>query len=161
VLAPWLVAGVVWLGVGLSVGAWGLRWMGRGPLVAEPVAAVPALEVDAAAVARALGEKAPTPAAVAPMPDAASRLVLRGVVAAAPQGAAHGGGMASSGVALIAVDGQRARPYRVGAVVDGRWRVASVGRGTVVLDTAEGAASSVTLPVKARVPGQPTSAAAP
>ncbi len=37
------------------------------------------------------------------------------------------------GVALIATDGQRARPYAVGAQFDGRWVVHEVTRRSVVL----------------------------
>jgi len=51
------------------------------------------------------------------------RYTLQGVVASA----------SGPGVALIAVEGQRALPYRVGSLVDGRWWVQSVGRRTVTL----------------------------
>ncbi len=61
---------------------------------------------------------------------------LLGVVAPANAGSS------GSGVALIAVEGQRAAPYRVGAVLDERWVVRSVGRTAVEL-SAQIAPSSV------------------
>jgi general secretion pathway protein C len=92
--------------------------------------------VDTRAVARALG--APQNAVVAAATAAApSRYVLTGVVAPAATGFSTEGGT-GSGVALIAIDGQRPSPYRVGAVLDGRWRVQSVERRSVVLQPAQG-----------------------
>jgi general secretion pathway protein C len=133
---------------GFSVAYWVLRWMGQSPVTPVPVS-VPALQpVDTHAVARALGaQRAAAPATTAV--QASSRYSLAGVVAPAATGrsspVAEG-----SGVALIAVDGQRPSPYRVGAVLDGRWKVHSVERRSVVLRPVQGAgdgpATTLTLP---------------
>jgi general secretion pathway protein C len=64
----------------------------------------------------------PAPSAVPVVP---ARYTLAGVMAVGRDG--------HTGVALIATDGQKAKPYRVGADVDGRWRVQSVSARTVVL----------------------------
>ena len=125
---PTVAAGVLWLAAGLSAGYWVLLAWGRTP--ATPVAAAPmALPVaDAALVARALGvlpTVAPTDMAQAPV-AAPSRYVLLGVVAVGP----------AQGAALIGMDGQPPRPYRVGAVLDGGLVLQSVGRSSVRLGPA-------------------------
>jgi general secretion pathway protein C len=130
------VAFLVWLMAGFSVAFGVLRWMGQTPATPVPVA-VPAVQpVDTGAVARALGaQRASAPAAA--VASAPSRYVLTGVVAPAGTGRSSQGG-AGSGVALIAIEGQRPSPYRVGAVLDGRWRVQSVERRSVVLQPVQG-----------------------
>lgn len=110
---------VVWaLAAGTAV-AWGLR-------VFVPTTPVPAgaLVVDAtpmlqADLTRLLGtDPAPAPSAA---PEAAAppstRFALLGVVA--PRGTAAQGRSTREGVALIAIDDQPARAYRVGARIDG------------------------------------------
>jgi general secretion pathway protein C len=94
---------LVWGLVAFSAVAWGLRWSVP---AASPVNAMVAVqsEVDMTAAARSLGAM---PAQVPVAPSLASRFQLQGVLA--------GGG--SQGVALIAVDGKAAKPYRVGAFV--------------------------------------------
>jgi hypothetical protein len=77
-------------------------------------------------------------------------MVLLGVVAGSGKDATSPHADFRSGVALIAVDGQRARPYRVGALVDGRWRVRSFSRGTAVLQATDGAMADITLQVPHR-----------
>jgi general secretion pathway protein C len=127
---PWpaVAAGVLWLVAGLSAGYWVLLAMGRTPVT--PVAAAPlALPVaDPAVVARALGflpavVAADVAQAPAPVP---SRYVLLGVVAVG----------AAQGAALIGLDGQPPRPYRVGAVLDGGLVLQSVSRNTARLGPA-------------------------
>jgi general secretion pathway protein C len=145
---PWGVALLVWLLAGFSVAYWALRWIGSSPATPVPVAVSAPLPVDPLAVAKALGAQAVV-AAAAPV-AAPTRYVLTGVVA--PAGQAGG-----SGVALIAIEGQRPSPYRVGAVLDGRWRVQAVERRAVVLQPESGDAGATTtlsLPTAALV-GQP------
>lgn len=127
---PWpaVAAGVLWLAAGLSAGYWVLLAMGRTPVT--PVAAAPlALPVaDPAVVARALGflpVVAVADVAQAPVP-VPSRYVLLGVVSVG----------AAQGAALIGLDGQPPRPYRVGAVLDGGLVLQSVSRNTVRLGPA-------------------------
>ncbi|WP_076998339.1 type II secretion system protein N [Variovorax sp. KK3] len=101
---------VLWALAAASVVFWGLRLAAPSDAVAPPplnnnAAAV----VDPVAVAQMFGA-VPSQAAVVATPDAASRFQLLGVVADADQ----------QGAALISVDGQPAKPYRVGSrVIDG------------------------------------------
>lgn len=158
----WVVVPVtvlVWLGAGASVAHWGLRAWGQGPTTPVPVASVTAMAVDTQAVARALGAQAmvvqPTAMDAPVQADVASRYAVLGVVAPA------GTGSSGSGVALIAVEGQRPMPYRVGAVLDERWVVRSVGRSTVelaALGTPAASAASASAGLTLAVP-QPTVAA--
>ncbi len=109
---PRLLAFLVWFSVGLSAVYWGLRLGEPAPVLsAQPAAALPApAAIDAAALQAVLGGAA---AASAPSPR---RFDLQGVVTEGRQG-----------VALLSVDGQPARPYRVGALVEGELRLAAVG----------------------------------
>ena len=102
-----------------SATLWTLKWSATNPsqpavalLVSEPSAAEPQ------AVARLLGGgKAGLAAAPGvPIDNPASHFKLIGVVAARDQG----------GYALIAVDSQPAKPYRVGARVNDAWVLHSV-----------------------------------
>ena len=134
-----MVTVLVWLAAGACVAYWVMRGLGQGSATPVPVAPAAAVAVDSQAVARALGARAlvQNTALAAPVQaDAASRYAVLGVVAPANAGSS------GSGVALIAVEGQRAAPYRVGAVLDERWVVRSVGRTAVEL-SAQIAPSSV------------------
>jgi len=107
----WAVAGTTFLLWALVAGSavfWGLRMSARS--AAAPMAAVtrPPPAADPVAVARLLGATSTASAAPA-APALASRLVLVGVVA---------GATSHQGVALIAVDGKPAKPFRVGATID-------------------------------------------
>jgi general secretion pathway protein C len=152
---PAWVAAVVWLGVGLLLGYGGLQGWGRGALsVPAPSSMPPEPSVNTANVARALGAVAQGPVAM-PVPSVApvvpARYTLAGVMAVGRDG--------QTGVALIATDGQKAKPYRVGADIDGRWRVQSVAARTVVLSplasvvhTDSQGPMTLTLPVPAVAP---------
>jgi len=114
----------LWALAAASIVFWALRLMSPSDAVAPPaVASNASATVDPGAVAQLLGAT-PTQAVVTATPDAASRFVLQGVVADTDQ----------QGVALIAVDGKPARPFRVGAqLADGyllqsvNTRAASIG----------------------------------
>jgi general secretion pathway protein C len=136
---PVVVAFLVWLAVGFSVAYGVLRWLAQTPVAPVPVNVPVVQAVDTRAVARALGSpQNAVPAAVASAPS--PRYVLTGVVAPVATGFSSKG-EAGSGVALIAIEGQRPSPYRVGAVLDGRWRVQSVERRSVVLQPVLGVGS--------------------
>ena len=94
------------LAAGLIV-FWVLKFSTSGTAQVAPVVQAPAVQVDARAVATALGADAlpATPKAAA----AASRYVLLGVYAGQQSGA---------GAAIIAVAGQPAKAYKVGAEVE-------------------------------------------
>jgi len=100
----------LWALAGASVVYWGLRLSARPVGLTVPVVAPAAAAPDAQAMARLLGVPAAGAAAArAPAASLTSRFALIGVLA----GRSSGGG-----AALIAVDGQSAKPFRVGAVVD-------------------------------------------
>jgi general secretion pathway protein C len=119
---PTLAAGVLWLAAGLSAGYWVLLAWGRSPVTPVATLAPAPLPADPAAVARTLGA---VPAAVSSGVVAAAppRYNLLGVVAVG----------AKDGAALIAVDGQPPRPYRVGAPLDGGLVLQAVTRRSVRL----------------------------
>ena len=101
---------VLWALAAASVVFWGLRLAAPSDAVAPPpLSGNGAAVVDPVAVAQMLGV-VQSQATVAATPDAASRFQLLGVVADVDQ----------QGAALISVDGQPARPFRVGSqVVEG------------------------------------------
>ncbi len=118
-------------GVGLLLAGsgvfWVLRWPASASAPALPVAdsaeEMPA--ADAPAMARLLGAAATaSDTATAPAaPDASSRFRLMGVVALG----------AGKGVALLSIDGQAARPYRVGSQLEAGWVLQSVQARSVAL----------------------------
>jgi len=131
---------VLWAAATGSVVYWGLKLAGRSaPAVAAPVAARAAPTPDPTAVARLLGASPAAAApgqgpAAAPTPVAtlASRFSLVGVAA----GARSGGG-----AALISIDGQPAKPFRVGSQLDEGIVLQSVqGRRAVLAATPRGPA---------------------
>jgi general secretion pathway protein C len=114
---PVLVTTLVWGALAMSAAFWGLRWWGEAPAQTLPVPPAPVLTIDSGRVASALGARAVTAAAPAAAPGLGSRFRLLGVVAAR-QG---------QGAALISVDGQPAKPYRVGAALADGVRVVALG----------------------------------
>ena len=128
--------GLLWALLGLSAGWWGLK-MASGPaaisLVAPPPVHWPE-PADPVAVGRLLGAQ-PVPVEGTgrlAAPSLASRFVLMGVVAGFPGG----------GAALLSVDGQPPRPYRVGSVVaDGMVLQSVQGRRALIGPARNGAAA--------------------
>jgi general secretion pathway protein C len=120
-----LLAFVVWAAVAATAVFWALRLLVSAP--PAPPHTVAAADAGAARgdLARVFGaEPVAGPAPVAPAP---SRFQLLGVVAPRP------GSPPRVAVALIAVDDQPARAYRVGAPVDDRLVVQAVQGRTVSL----------------------------
>lgn len=121
---PAVAAGVLWLAAGLSAGYWGLLAVGRTPVAPVPAAPLALPVADPSVVARALGflpEVVAAQVAPAPVP-VASRYALLGV-------AVEGLG----GAALIGLDGEPPRPYRVGAALEGGLVLQAVSRTTARL----------------------------
>ncbi|MFZ5521969.1 MAG: hypothetical protein ACOZD0_12285 [Pseudomonadota bacterium] len=113
-----LAAFVAWAVVAASLAFWALRLLAH-PLPVPPQA-LP-VSMDHAVRGDVLKLFPAAPAAVAMEPQLASRFQLVGVIAP------RAGAMAdSSGIALIAVDGQPARPFRVGARIEGQLVLQSV-----------------------------------
>jgi general secretion pathway protein C len=150
----------LWAVAAASIVFWGLRLMAPSEAVAPPaVASSASASVDPAAVAQLLGA-VPAQAAAAATPDAASRFALQGVVADTEQ----------QGVALIAVDGKPARPFRVGAKVAEGYVLQSVGTRAATLGASVDSAAAFTLQLPVRplavnapppVPGLPSPVTAP
>ncbi len=129
---------LVWGAVAFSAVTWGLRWSAMGVSPSNASVAVQALpEVDVSAAARSLGA-APVQAVAAP--TLASRFQLQGVMAGGP----------NAGVALIAVDGKPAKPYRVGAVVADGWVLQSAEGRRISLGAAMDGAQTLVLELPAK-----------
>ncbi|MES2890304.1 MAG: type II secretion system protein N [Pseudomonadota bacterium] len=128
---------LVWAVVAAAAVFWALRLTVR-PYPAPPYALSEQGPLLAGAdLSRLLGATpvAPQGAPAAPPPEA-SRFQLAGVVAPrTPE--------SPQGVALIAVDGKPAKPFSVGAKVDGDWVLQSVARRSVALGPAQGAPAVV------------------
>ena len=141
---PAVAAGLLWLAAGLSTGYWVLHAVGRSPVTPLAVAPPPAIQVDSSAVARVLG--APPLVASAPSAPAVTgtQYNLLGVVASSADG----------GAALIGVNGQPPRPYRVGASLEGGLVLQAVSRRSVRLGASMGGPATVelTLPENAAAP---------
>ena len=129
-----------------SMTYWVLKW----PAAGQGMVNAPLPQVDVAlptvqAVATALGGGQATVAApggpvTAQGVQASSRMALVGVVAT--QG--------NRGTALIAIDGKPARPFRVGAKVDGDLVLQSVAARQAKLGPGPDAATTVTLEIPVR-----------
>lgn len=139
---PALVAGVLWLAAGLSAGYWALQALGRSPVTPLAVTAPASIQVDSLAVARVLGDQ--PVASAAPAAPTGTQYQLQGVVAAT----------AAGGAALIAVNGQPPRPYRVGAALEGGLVLQAVSRRSVRLGASMSGPATVelTLPESAAAP---------
>ncbi|GAA4329517.1 hypothetical protein GCM10023165_02510 [Variovorax defluvii] len=143
---------VLWALAAASVVFWGLRLASPNDAVAPPALSNNGTAaVDPAAVAQMLGV-VQGQAAVVATPEAASRFQLLGVVADADQ----------QGAALISVDGQPARPFRVGAQVAEGYVLRSLDLRAASLGASVDAAPAFTLQMPTRplaVNGPPPSAA--
>ena len=123
-----IVTLAVWVLAALSATWWSLKFIGaRSSPLSVTTLGAPAAGSDPADLAKVFGPPmAPVVAAVPGAPKAAdpgTRFVLVGVVA----------DKASIGVALIAVDGKAARPYRVGSPVEDSYTLKSVAARSAVL----------------------------
>ncbi|MDD2608754.1 MAG: type II secretion system protein N [Giesbergeria sp.] len=135
----------LWAATAASVGYWGLRLSapvgGSVPAVATLAPALP----DSAAIGRLLGGGAlasATTAAPAPVGGTATaQLALLGVLAGQHSGA---------GAALIAVDKQPAKPFRVGAQVTEQLVLQSLAPRQARLGATPDGPSSLTLELPAR-----------
>lgn len=132
---PTIAAGLLWLAAGLSAGYWVLQVWGRSPVTPVTAMAPTQMVADTAAVARTLGALPAAVPSAAVASAAPPRYNLLGVVAVGTR----------DGAALIAVDGQPPRPYRVGASLDGGLVLQAVTRRTVRLGPSLEAPSSMEL----------------
>jgi general secretion pathway protein C len=129
--APALVTTAVWIALGLSAVAWGLAlWPSdRQPLAVSVASleAAPAPLVQAADIARVLGDSsaAPSSSPVAAAPTAV-RMSLLGVAMAGKTNA----------IAVISLDGQPAKAFHVGATVSSGLVLQAVTSNQVLLGAA-------------------------
>ena len=127
---------VLWALALASVAYWGLRLLAAPAGLAVPAVAPAPPAPDAEALARLLGAQ-PSQTAAPPVAAGPGRLVLLGVLA---------GQRSGGGAALIAVDGQPAKPFRVGAVVvDGELVLQSLRPREARLGTSRSGATTLTL----------------
>jgi general secretion pathway protein C len=112
-----------------SVVFWVLRWPApdAGATLASPMAADDVPAASASDIHRLLGATQAV-AEVPSAPDAGSRFQLTGVVSLG----------AGKGVALLAIDGKPARPYRIGSTVEAGWVLQSVQPRSVALGSEMG-----------------------
>lgn len=136
-----IVAFFLWLFVAGSASYWILKFVGLSRL---PVGAgVVATDVATASVddlVRVLGPATAVPTSVvsvdaAPAVDPSARMRLLGVVA----------NRRNVGVALISLDGQPARPYRVGSALDGGYKLTSVAARSATLSPQQQGVPPITL----------------
>ena len=119
-----------------SVAYWGLKAWTPPVSIAAPAVAQHTAAFNSQAIAQALGgEGAPVAALATAAPAAVSRYGLVGVVAS----------RARAGAALISVDGQEAKPVRVGTLVDNEMVLESVNGRQAVLISSTGTSQKLVL----------------
>jgi general secretion pathway protein C len=132
---------LIWLLVGLCAAYWAFKFVTSKPVEATAALATPTVAVDSKAVAKLLG--ATDNAAAKPTnPPASTKFVLFGLANSA-------GG---KGIALIALDGKPAKPYRVGSLVADDLVLKSISKTGVMLATSLKAPDGVTLELPERKP---------
>ena len=140
---------LVWLLVGLCAAYWAFKFVTTKPVEATAALATPTVVVDSKAIAKLLG--ATDVAAKKPTTMAAStKFTLFGLAATA-------GGQ---GVALIALDGKPARPYRVGSLVADDLMLKSISKTGVLLAASLTSTDGMTLELPERKPVNTTAIAA-
>jgi general secretion pathway protein C len=127
-----------------SVAYWVLKWPAPNGTLRTTTAEPSAPPIDSAKVAQLLGANPVGASAPTPSVAAASRYKLIGVIAQGQQ----------SGSALIAIDGQPAKPYRVGDAVGDDLVLRSVKAKGATLGASKQGAGSVTLELPP-LPGTP------
>ena len=135
-----IVTFAVWTLTAISVTWWSLKFVGaRAPTMTAAVLSSPAPGSDPADLAKVFGPPIAAPmAAVAATPaamDPGTRFALVGVVA----------NRASSGVAIISIDGKAALPYRVGSQIEESYKLKSVAPRSAVLEPSAPAGAAFTL----------------
>lgn len=123
----------------MSVAWWSLKFVGaRGPTLIATTPSAPMPGSEQVDLTKVFGSPLASSTALAAMPAAinpATRFSLIGVVA----------NRASSGVALISVDGKPARPYRVGSLIEENHKLKSVAARSAVLEPSAPAGREFTL----------------
>ena len=118
-----------------SMAYWGLKGWARPTSFASAAVAQQTAPFNSQAIAQALGGGGSPVAAIASTAPAVSRYGLIGVVAGSPH----------AGAALISVDGQEAKPVRVGTLVDNEMVLESVSGRQAVLISSAGTSQKIVL----------------
>ena len=137
---PWglrLTTLMLWLLAAASAVYWGLRLSTPAGGVAVPAVFASPPAPDVQAMARLLGAGA-VASPTAPVASSSSRFALVGVLA---------GRQSGGGAALIAIDGQPAQPFRLGATVDADLVLQSVGQHQVQLGASRDGPAALTLQI--------------
>ncbi len=137
---PRVVAFFLWLLAALSASYWLMKVIGLSETPIRAGAIAPqAPAVNTADLLRVLGPAAQAgPSAVAsatPALDPGNKMLLLGVVT----------GRNDAGIALISLQGQPPRPFRVGSRINETFRLARVTTRTAILAPVADAAASITL----------------
>lgn len=128
-----LSAFVIWGLVAATAIFWALRLWVQAPGAPEYTVAVGSVGAVRGDLTRLLGTT-PSTVAAAPIPQAASRFKLFGIMAPDARRAA----VSQGGLALIAVDDKPARAYAVGAAIDDGLVLQSVSLRTASIGPAQG-----------------------
>ena len=131
---------LVWLLVGLCAAYWAFKFVTTKSVTATAAVSRPTVEVDSKAIAKMLG--ATDGAAKPAVTVASTKFVLFGLAATE----------AGRGVALIALDGKPAKPYRVGSLVADDLLLKSISKTGVVLAASLQSPDGVTLDLPERKP---------
>ena len=131
---------LVWLLVGLCAAYWAFKFVTTKSVTATAAVSRPTVEVDSKAIAKML--RATDGAAKPAVTVASTKFVLFGLAATA----------AGRGVALIALDGKPAKPYRVGSLVADDLLLKSISKTGVVLAASLQSPDGVTLDLPERKP---------
>jgi general secretion pathway protein C len=116
---------LIWALVAATGVFWLLRLTAEGPSVRHASVASPQTLPARAELSRVLGSTPVMATPAAASPELSSRFVLTGVMA--PKKSSGGAGRSQGpGLALIAVDGQPAKPYALGAKLDGNLTLLAV-----------------------------------
>ncbi len=129
---------VIWSLVAAAAAFWLLRLTTGSPQAPAYAVAVGKSAVVRGDLNRLFGAPVTVVAAAEPVPEAASRFKLVGVMAPRSKDEQS---VAGSGLALIAVDGKPAKAFTVGASLDSGLVVQSVGLRTASIGPARGARS--------------------
>jgi len=142
---PWLIRLLTLLLAALAAGSalyWALKWPASGPSARPAVRSTETPPIDTDKIAQLLGaSQSANDASGPPVVNLQANLKLLGVIAQ--------GGAGSRGSALIAANGQPAKPYRVGDQVNDELVLHSVKARTAYLATSTTAKVSVTLELPA------------
>jgi general secretion pathway protein C len=142
-----LSAFVIWALVAATVAFWGLRLLVRAapvPAYAVPVGDAPAAHGD---LSRLLGSAPVAAVGATAAPQTSTRFRLLGIVA--PKYPAAGAVPVQQGVALIAVDGNMPKAYRVGARLDDDLVLRSVSLRSVSIASSASGVAPITLELPA------------